>query len=500
MNSLDIYSVPKGEELVKDFEMQVEGKEVPLHYARVSAYPINRRWPGHQRPLEQTELASFASFSITRSVNVTLTSTKEFKEVVIRPLSKKITPKVEGQKITFTLPKSGQYTVELDGPHNALHIFADEQKDFNVNFNNPKLRYFGPGLHEVGNIILHDDEILFIDAGAIVFGQVLAQNANNIKIIGHGILDGSKNKEVYLHQFNEEDKARRDKGFAVLNVKRFDTIRLIKCDNVLIEGITLRDSLLYTIRPICCNNLTINNVKIIGNWRYNSDGIDMHNCCDVNISNCFIRTFDDCICVKGFDYVLPPEQMQNSNDLRDRACRIKVENCVLWCDWNTTLEIGAETRAEEIAYITFNNCDIIHNFSAACDITSVDYAYIHDIVYNDIRVEESPTQMRILQTSDNQTFEDIPNPPVYGCVLRCVVQRHPEYSGNDPRSSVVKNVTFSNISLSGRMMACYFVGSDKDHVSGPIKIENFRCNGKHLTNSEDLRLWVDSFIEDVTIC
>jgi hypothetical protein len=130
----------------------------------------------------------------------------------------------------------------------------------------------------------------------------------------------------------------------------------------------------------------------------------------------------------------------------------------------------------------------------------VDYAYIHDIVYNDIRVEESPTQMRILQTNDNQTFEDIPNPPVYGCVLRCVVQRHPEYSGNDPRSSVVKNVTFSNISLSGRMMACYFVGSDKDHVSGPIKIENFRCNGKHLTNSEDLRLWVDSFIEDVTIC
>ena len=499
MNSVKVYPIPAGEILSKDFKMQINGKDVPLHYARVSAYPINRRWPGHQRPLNQTELASFASFAIIDSVEVQLEINKSFNEVAIRPLSKNIEPKIEGNIVKFTLPSCGQYTVEVDGYHNALHIFADDIKDFPLNNPDPKTRYFGPGIHNVGEITMHDNETLFIDAGAIVFANIVANNANNIKIIGNGILDGSKNVETYLHELNEEDIKRREQGFAVLNVKRKDTIRLTRCDNLIIDGITIRDSLLYTIRPICCNNLNINNVKIIGNWRYNSDGIDMQNCCDVNISNCFIRTFDDCICIKGFDYVLSSDIIQQGDDIRNKACRINVENCVLWCDWNTTLEIGAETRAEEISNITFKDCDIIHNFASACDITSVDYADIHDIIYEDIRVEENASQVRILQTKDDETFADIPNPPVNGCVLRCVVQKHPEYSGNDPRVSIVRNVIFRNISLTGRMMACYFLGADKDHESGPILIDNFRCNGKHLTNPEELRLWVDSFVKDVTI-
>ena len=73
------------------------------------------------------------------------------------------------------------------------------------------------------------------------------------------------------------------------------------CKDIEIDGITIRDSLVYNIRPIACENLTIKNIKIIGNWRYNSDGIDMHNCENVVIDNCFIRTFDDSICIKGFD-------------------------------------------------------------------------------------------------------------------------------------------------------------------------------------------------------
>lgn len=73
------------------------------------------------------------------------------------------------------------------------------------------------------------------------------------------------------------------------------------CKNIKIEGITIRDSLVYNIRPLACDTVDIKNVKLIGNWRYNSDGIDMHNYTDVSIDNCFLRTFDDSICVKGFD-------------------------------------------------------------------------------------------------------------------------------------------------------------------------------------------------------
>ena len=47
-----------------------------------------------------------------------------------------------------------------------------------------------------------------------------------------------------------------------------------------------------------CRNLDIEDVKIIGNWRYNSDGIDMHNCEYVRIRDCFVRTYDDSICIR----------------------------------------------------------------------------------------------------------------------------------------------------------------------------------------------------------
>ena len=66
-------SFPQGEVEQKDFNLVIEGTRIPLHQARVSAMPFNRRWPGHQRELDQTELASFASFTIDGPVTVLVT-------------------------------------------------------------------------------------------------------------------------------------------------------------------------------------------------------------------------------------------------------------------------------------------------------------------------------------------------------------------------------------------------------------------------------------------
>lgn len=497
---LKIYPFPVQEERSRDFIMTADGQDVPLHAARVSAYPINRRWPGHQRPQDQTELSSFASFGTSGEVKITLKPSRDFQNVVVRPLSKKIVPEIADGKIFLTLPGAGQYTVELDGSHKALHIFADEIKDFEVNENDPGLLYFGPGLHAPGRIVLHAGQTLFIDEGAVVFARIEARDADNIRILGHGILDGSRNVETYLHEFGKKDQERMDAGMAVLNAKRSHTVDLLFCDHAVIDGITIRDSLCYTIRPVCCRDLRIHNVKIIGNWRYNSDGIDMHNCRHVRIDSCFVRTFDDCICIKGFDYCLDPADMHHDGEDFVTFQDAVIEKCVLWCDWNTTLEFGAETRAEEICGVTFRDCDVIHNVGSACDIQSVDYADIHDILYENIRIEETPTQRSILQREENQPFADEADPPVTGCAIGCRSFRHHEYSGDDPRSSVIHDVTFRNISVVGRgMMACYFSGANKEHISGPFRIENLTFNGKRLTTAEEARITVGDFVRDVTL-
>ena len=76
-------------------------------------------------------------------------------------------------------------------------------------------------------------------------------------------------------------------------------------------------------------------VKVIGQWRYNSDGIDLHNMQNAQIIHCFARTFDDCLVIKGVHKVGGMDTGHQS--VRD----ILVENCVLWNDWGRALELGA---------------------------------------------------------------------------------------------------------------------------------------------------------------
>ena len=57
-----------------------------------------------------------------------------------------------------------------------------------------------------------------------------------------------------------------------------------------------------------------------------------------------------------------------------------VSNCVIWNDWGKSLEIGAETRAEEIFDILFDSCHIIHACVNPLDCYNVDYADVHDVV------------------------------------------------------------------------------------------------------------------------
>ena len=294
--ALKIYQVTKTENHCEDYKVKINGNLVEVNTARVSAVPFNRRWPGHQRGLEQTELVNFLSCATDEPVVFEITPKNPFEKIEIRPRSLGIVPdKTENGTIIFTLSRPAYFTVEPYGRNNAFHVFVDPIANYNIDLKDEDVIYYGAGEHEVGEIELKSNQTLFIDEGAVVYACVKAIDADNIKILGRGILDNSHNKEKILFKYNAENN-----DSAINNVQRQHTVQLEYCTDVEIEGITIRDSLVYNVRPIGCKNLHIANVKIIGCWRYNSDGIDMHNCEDVLIENCFLRTFDDSICVKGF--------------------------------------------------------------------------------------------------------------------------------------------------------------------------------------------------------
>ena len=497
----NIYNITKTNLNTEDYVVKINGNLVGLDTARVSAMPFNRRWPGHQRGLEQTELINFLSLETDEPLHFEIKPNKPFENVIIRPLSLGIEPQIsEDGIISFTIEKNAYFTVEPYGRNNALHIFVDPISNYNIDINSENVIYFGAGEHDVGFINLKSNQTLFIDEGAVVYACVRAKDAENIKIVGRGILDNSRNKEKILFECNAENN-----DTAINNVVREHTVQIEYCTNVEIEGITIRDSLVYNIRPIACENLHISNVKIIGCWRYNSDGIDMHNCIDVHIENCFIRTFDDSICVKGFDCYYDGEveeavrnAMYRNGKAYDVFKNVIVKDCVVWNDWSKCLEIGAETRAEKITNIVFEDCDIIHVTATALDCYNIDYADVHDVIYRNINVEYDDVILPpLIQCSDDEKYEN--QNPDYSPNLICVLTSyHHEYSAGGNRRGKCREFRFENIHLFGRHQPkFYFEGYDVAHKTKDVIVENVFWNGELLSKVNKENFVVKDFTENI---
>lgn len=141
--------------------------------------------------------------------------------------------------------------------------------------------------------------------------------------------------------------------------------------------------------------MTLDDIKVFGQWRYNTDGIDIVNSQNITVKNSFIHSFDDTVTIKGIDRYITTD---NKNILTD--------GCVLWCDWGKTCEIGLETACRKYENITFRNCDIIRAGNTALDIQNGDCAEVSNITFENINVEyNSFDNVPVYQASDEQEYD-----------------------------------------------------------------------------------------------
>jgi len=466
--SVTTWAAPPGESLCEDYALRVNGQTVPVYSCRVSSVPFNQVWPGYQRPIDQTELAGFAHWGMSGPVSVEITSKRPFTNVVVRPGSREVRPAVRGRAITFALTKPGQVTVELDGPHHALHLFADPPEADVPKSDGAGVRCFGPGVHRPGKIQLKSGETLYIAGGAVVYTAVEARGASGVRILGRGIIDTSE----YA----------RDQGGGC--------IRLTDCSDVKIEGVILRDPDVWCLSAFGCRNVEIANVKLVGLWRYNADGIDICNSQDVVIRNSFVRAFDDAIVLKGLNW--------GRGGFHDRPVRnVRVHNNVIWCDWGRALEIGAETSAPEIADVRFQDCDIIRTTHIAMDIQCGDRALVHDIRYEKIRVEtDDVCPAPRMQGRRDERYVENPKDEYVPSLLVIVISKNP-YS-KDPERGNVRDVAYTNVSFTGRRAPrSSFNGLDAQHTVQGVTIDNLRLNGKLASSAGDANLSVGQSVSDV---
>lgn len=154
-----------------------------------------------------------------------------------------------------------------------------------------------------------------------------ASKRKNISLTGEGIIDGNgeywrpvkrgKMSDTEWNQYQAMGGSVSDKGdlWYPFNLKHYPNVapnaeeqekmrahlvRFTDCENVLVQGVTLRNSARFHFVPQRCKNVIIDGITIACPWNVqNGDAIDITNCKDVLIVNNTINAGDDGICMKG---------------------------------------------------------------------------------------------------------------------------------------------------------------------------------------------------------
>ena len=366
--------------LSEDYRVFVNGEEVDVYTCRISKYPFNRTWPGYQRHIEQTECVSYVNLVSDEELLIEVEPLKKSADgrIMLKTYSKGIVPTRVGDRLVFSIKENGGYVFEIGDYHGLLYIFNNKP----VPCEDPEsvTYYFGKGVHFPGRITLRSNESVYVDKDALVYGSVFAEDAENIRIYGNGILDDTAEERIVEPCYEPYTNG---------NLKFYD------CRNIRIEGIGVMNSAIWCVNLFHCFDVEIDGINVFGQWRYNTDGIDIVNSQNITVRNSFIHSFDDTVTVKGI-----VRYAHESN--RDML----FEHCVLWCDWGKTCEIGVETVAPEYTNIVFRDCDLLRAGNTACDVSNGGYAMISDIVFEDIRVElESFYTASVHQRREEQIYD-----------------------------------------------------------------------------------------------
>jgi polygalacturonase len=254
-----------------------------------------------------------------------------------------------------------------------------------------------PGGHfRSGTVYLKDNVTLFIEAGATLQASdnlddfpstvskypsytkelvtlkafIYAEDAKNISIAGKGCIDGNGDHwaggPYGSPSFSKRPRILHFRGcrdISVSNITLYNAASWVQsyqsCYDILINGITVDSR----------ENKDINKERFAEAPGRNTDGLDLVDCEKVRISNCYINSGDDAICLKSLS--------------NDGACRdITISNCVVSSN-ASGIKIGTETSGR-IEDITIQNCVVYDTRIDALSIMTVDGARVERITVSNL--------------------------------------------------------------------------------------------------------------------
>ncbi|HEY3388295.1 MAG TPA: glycosyl hydrolase family 28 protein [Prolixibacteraceae bacterium] len=443
--------------------------KAPYGFASDKYYQVKVN--GTPIPVFDTPIASYAIFDFQGEANIEVNTMYDVRWVDIRPLRTGLKPEYTGDNsFRFNLNRPENLSLELNGRirQQPLFIFAGKPEIKHPSRSDKNVIWFEGGkLYKYVKLELKDNQTVYIEGGAVVQGYIFANGKKNIKICGRGIMDGTYNKTT--------------EG----NDNRF--ISLTDCKNISIQDITLHNATTWQIALYHCTKAEINGVRIVSESG-SDDGMDIFRCTNVVVDGVFAHTKDDCVAIKsGGKY---PADNPTDN--------ITVKNCVFWNSiWGNAIEVGFELYSNDVKEIHFQNIDVIHvEDGATMSIHNAGQSHVHDVVFENIRVEDSRQKLFDVAIFFSQWGPDGIRDPefikknylngAWDGVQKIPVGKeayHRQFRGE------ISNIVFKDIQVVGGLLPfSVFHGFDKEKKISGVKIENLTYMGKKLTNTESAKI------------
>ncbi len=272
------------------------------------------------------------------------------------------------------------------------------------------------------------------------------ENVNNLGISGQGEIDG--NGIAFMGE--ELSDSYVLKPFSIRD-PRPHVLTIVGGSNIRIRDIKIGNSAYWTIHLIGCNDVVISGITLLNSLKVrNSDGIDLDHCKNVRISDCYIESGDDCICLKN----------RREYEEFGRCENITVTNCTM-TSRSCAIKIGSENM-DTIRQVLFNNC-IIKNSNRGVGIQNRDEGVVSDVVFSNMIIE-------------GHLFSDVwwgKAEPIYITAYRRASGNHKDANWRFPKDAVegrvgeVKNIYFSNIKCTSEN-GVYVSAESNDKISNIV--------------------------------
>jgi len=381
------YPAPAGEAITDDYTVTVNGKPVDVYAAQ------SQHFEGDY---------SFASFDFCGKATIRVTSSQSLEKVQVQPSRFGVgLERSRPREITLTADAPFRISIERNGRIKPLLLFGNALETDAPRPGDPNVVYFAPGVHRPGKITLTDHQTLYLAGGAVVKGCVCAQG-DDITIRGRGMLAG------------EESPRFKGPGRYLLDCR--------DCRRVTIRDITLRNPWSWTFVTWNCDGVVIDNVKICGSRMINDDALDLVNTQNATVRNCFFRTQDDSIAIKGLAR-------------QPRPCaNILIEDCAFWTDRANIFRIGYECETAGMRNIRARNIDVLHysnNYrppthywtNAIIWLQPNQDMVMEDCHFEDIRVRSSGEDIVMLMAKPMSCRYGVYKNPEPGSLRNCSFQR-----------------------------------------------------------------------------